>query len=94
MVSQSFRAGFYFNFTLFFYLAVLGLSSSMWDLVPQPGVEPRPPALGATVCPLRWDHRRPQLHHLPAWSLPHPKLFGCCISCMCILHTAPQEQSV
>ena len=46
MVSQSFRAGFYFNFTLFFYLAVLGLSSSMWDLVPQPGIEPRPPALG------------------------------------------------
>ena len=34
MVSQSFRAGFDFNFTLFIYLAVLGLSSSMWDVVP------------------------------------------------------------
>ena len=29
------------------YLAVLGLSCSMWDLVPWPGMEPKPPALGA-----------------------------------------------
>ena len=26
---------------------MLGLSCSMWDLVPCPGIEPRPPALGA-----------------------------------------------
>ena len=32
---------------LFIYLAVLGLSCSMWDLVPEPGMEPRPPRLGA-----------------------------------------------
>ena len=38
----------------FFFLAMLDLSfstqdlsCSMWDLVPQPGIEPRPPALGA-----------------------------------------------
>ena len=31
---------------LFFYLAVLGLSCSMWSLVPWAGIEPRPPALG------------------------------------------------
>ena len=31
---------------LFIYLAALGLSRDMWDLVPQPGIKPRPPALG------------------------------------------------
>ena len=31
----------------FIYLAVLGLSCSMGDLVLWPGIEPRPPALGA-----------------------------------------------
>ena len=34
-------------FYLFIYSAVLGRSCSMWDLVPEPGMEPRPPALGA-----------------------------------------------
>ena len=29
------------------YLNVCGLSCSMWDLVPWPGIEPRPPTLGA-----------------------------------------------
>ena len=29
------------------YLTVPGLYCSMWDLVPQPGIESRPPALGA-----------------------------------------------
>ena len=38
---------FFFNiYFLFIYLAALGLSCSMWDLVPQPGVEPVPTALG------------------------------------------------
>ena len=32
---------------LFIYLAALGLSCSMWDLAPWPGIEPGPPALGA-----------------------------------------------
>ena len=35
------------NKNLFIYSAVLGLSCGMWDLVPQPGIEPRIPALGA-----------------------------------------------
>ena len=29
-------------FTIFMYLTALGLSGSMWDLVPQPGIEPDP----------------------------------------------------
>ena len=39
-----------FHFSFFnnyFYLATLGLSCSMWDLVPWVGIEPGPPALGA-----------------------------------------------
>ena len=31
---------------MFIYLAVLGLSCRMWDLVPRLGIEPRPPVLG------------------------------------------------
>ena len=36
-----------FNVSLFAYLAVLGLSGGMWDLVPWPGIEPGHPALEA-----------------------------------------------
>ena len=39
----------FFSFNIYFlfiYLAALGLSCSMWDLVPQSGVEPVPTALG------------------------------------------------
>ena len=32
---------------LFTYLAAPGLNCSMWDLVPQPGIKPGSPALGA-----------------------------------------------
>ena len=32
-----------------FYLPALGLSCGMRDPVPQPGTEPRPPALGAEI---------------------------------------------
>ena len=35
------------GFFAFLYLAVPGLSCSMRDLVPCPGIEPGPPALGA-----------------------------------------------
>ena len=38
---------FFFFLYLFIYLAVLGFSRGMQDLFPLPGVEPRPPALGA-----------------------------------------------
>ena len=33
------------NFFFFFFLAALGLSYSIWDLVPQPGIKPMCPAL-------------------------------------------------
>ena len=46
--------GSFFFFLIFIYLATPGLSCSTWDLrcgmqdlVPQPGIEPGPPALGA-----------------------------------------------
>ena len=32
---------------LLIYLAAQGVSCDMWDLVPQPGIKPGPPALGA-----------------------------------------------
>ena len=38
---------FFFNVYLFTYFAVPGLSCSMWDLIPWPGIEPGPPTLGA-----------------------------------------------
>ena len=43
----------YKNFYIYvsIYLAVSGLSCSMWDLVPWPGIEPGPPALGAQSLP-------------------------------------------
>ena len=42
----SFDSFFFFG-NLFIYLAVLGLTCSMWDLVPWPGIKPGPPASGA-----------------------------------------------
>ena len=38
---------FFKDYLLLFILSAQGLSCNMWDLVPWPGVEPRPPALGA-----------------------------------------------
>ena len=37
---------FFFKY-LFIYLAVAGLSCGRWDLVPWPGIEPGPPAVGS-----------------------------------------------
>ena len=37
----------FFFLKYFIYLAALDLSCGIWDLVPQPEIEPRPPALGA-----------------------------------------------
>ena len=49
-----------FTFLVFFNIfAVLGLSCNMWDLVPWPGIKPRPPALGA------WS-----LSHGITWDVP------------------------
>ena len=36
-----------FKKCLFIYFSAPGLSCSIWDLVPRPGIESRPPALGA-----------------------------------------------
>ena len=36
----------FFIFLVFIYLAVPGISCGMWNLVPWPGLEPGPPALG------------------------------------------------
>ena len=38
---------FFFFLIYLFILAAPDLSCSMWDLVPQPGIKPGPPALGA-----------------------------------------------
>ena len=43
-------------FKIFIHLAMLGLSCSMWDLVPWPGIEPKPSALGAQS-PSYWAAR-------------------------------------
>ena len=47
------EAGFFF---FLIYLAALGLSYSIWDLVPRPGIESRPPALGVLSLS-RWAPR-------------------------------------
>ena len=44
---KSFFFFFFKDYLLLFILSSQGLSCNMWDLVPWPGVEPRPPALGA-----------------------------------------------
>ena len=36
-----------YPFYYFFYLAALCLRCCIWDLGPQPGIEPGPPAIGA-----------------------------------------------
>ena len=49
----------------FIYLDAPGLSCSIWDLVPSPGIEPGPPALGAQSVS-QFDHQgspnRPSLY--------------------------------
>ena len=44
----------------FFFFTVPGLSCSMWDLVAQPGIKPRPPSLGAQ----RLSHRGSPCHYV------------------------------
>ena len=51
--------------SLFFFsfnLAGPGLSCGMWNLVPQPGIEPRPPALGVRS-PSHWNTQRSPSAH-------------------------------
>ena len=46
----------------FIYLTAAGLSCGLWDLVPWPGIEPVPPALGAWS-PSHWIAREVPLKH-------------------------------
>ena len=45
----------FLNKLLFIYLAAPGLRWGMWDLVSWPGIEPRPPALGARPYPVDYQ---------------------------------------
>ena len=47
-------------FFFFFFFTVPGLSCSMWDLVAQPGIKPRPPSLGAQSL----SHRGSPCHYV------------------------------
>ena len=74
-----------FFFFLAIYLVALGLSCSMWDLVPWPGIKPRPPTLGAQSpsteppgggdglvaksCPM-WPHGLQPARRLCSWDSP------------------------
>ena len=59
-------------FLMFIYLAALGLSCSMWDLVPQSEIEPTPTACGVLATalpgkslPMFLIHEAPRV--VPAW---------------------------
>ena len=68
----------FFKKYLLIYLAAPGLSCSMWDLVPWPGIEPGPPALGAE----RVNHRTSR--EVPAEIFFKPKVLFCTYSVHCI----------
>ena len=75
MFSSGTYVAFFFFFFNYFYLAALGLSCSMWDLVPWPGNEPGPPALGAQRLSHRTTREIPLMlllfctFHFSIWSL-------------------------
>ena len=58
----------YFLSVLNTYLCLLDLSCGIWDLVPRPGIDPRPPALGT------W--RAWSLSHWMAREVPFPVYFS------------------
>ena len=60
---------FFSNIHIFIYLAALGLSCDTWDLVPRPGIEPRPPAL-AVWCLSHWTSRKVPHSCILAWKIP------------------------
>ena len=53
------------------YLAVLALSCGMWDLVPWPGIEPRPLAVGVRSLS-HWTTREDPI--IPFWNIPYTGL--------------------
>ena len=69
---------FFFYFLIFIYLAASGFNCSMqtvrcsmWDLVPWPGIEPRPPALGT------WS-----LSHCTTREVPGPCVYLFLLNCI------------
>ena len=67
---------FYF-LNIFIYWAVPGLSCGMWDLVPWPGIEPRPPALRAQSLSC-WTSREVPYRYIlnfTSWVLSHYLFF-------------------
>ena len=68
-----------FFFIIFIYLAVQGLSCSMWDLVPWPGIKPRSLALGAHGLS-HWTSREvpkgQNLIHETSWEVPRSVVFS------------------
>ena len=68
---------FFFFFLIFIYLFIwlhrVLVAARMWDLVPRPGIEPRPPALEA------WS-----LNHCATREVPIPLLFKTVLSSMCV----------
>ena len=58
-----FMSSWFFDFFKKTYLSALGLSCSMWDLVPSPGIKPWPPALGA------WSLSHWTTREVPSWVL-------------------------
>ena len=71
----------------FIYFTAVGLSCSMWGLVPWPGIKPGPPALGARS-PQPLDHQgspRNTLNSLTGHSSYHLKVCFTQISCSVFL---------
>ena len=69
-----------------FSFSIWALGCSMRDLVPQPGIEPRPPALGEWS-PSRWTTRRPSPEFLISVSSV-ARLHSCqyvCEFCLCFI---------
>ena len=50
-------------------MAALGLSCDSWDLVPRPGIEPRPPVLGVWRLS-HWTSRKVPHSCILAWKIP------------------------
>ena len=68
----------FFKKILFIYLAALGLSCSMWDLAPRPGIEPGPPALGESLS--HWTTREVPISFSYRLCLVLAVLRRCCCS--------------
>ena len=62
---------------IFIYLAAADLSCGMWDLVPWPGIEPRPPALGVWSLSQRTPREVPIMVQFYKWSASLSSFYLC-----------------